>query len=192
MIRLLAICGSLKVGSSNFMLLQAIAALASDRFSVSLLQGLDKIPAFNPDLDTSRPPIEVAEMRARMNLADAILISTPEYAMGVPGVLKNALDWTVSSMEFSKKPVALITGSVSGLESHQSLLKTLLVLEAKLTHETELVIRGLKSKLTPEGLISDSETLRETRALISALHEMCEGRTPPSEFLNSVSVGASH
>lgn len=192
MIRLLAICGSLKADSSNMILLQAIAALANDRFSVSLLQGLDKIPAFNPDLDHARPPIEVAEMRARMNLADAILISTPEYAKGVPGVLKNALDWTVSSMEFSKKPVALITGSVAGQDAHQSLLKTLLVLEAKLTGETELAISGLKSRLTPDGLIGDSETLREIRALISALHEMCEGRIPPSEFLNSVSVGTSH
>ena len=109
MFNVLAICGSTRAASSNLNVIHAIARLAHDRFSVKLYSGLEQLPQFNPDRDNEEAPAEVADLRKQLRAADGVLICTPEYAIGVPGALKNAIDWTVSSMEFSKKPVALVT-----------------------------------------------------------------------------------
>jgi len=102
-IKVIAISGSTRKTSSNLNLIKGIARLTSDIFEINIFEGLSDIPQFNPDLDLETPPIQVADFRQHLKAADAILICTPEYAMGVPGTLKNAIDWTVSSMEFSKK-----------------------------------------------------------------------------------------
>src|SRR5262249_22938824 len=104
-VRVLAICGSLRVESSNRALVNAAALLAPARVEVSVYQGLEHLPAFNPDLDTDQAPNTVAGFRLALQSCDAVLISSPEYAHGVPGALKNALDWVVSSGEFIDKPV---------------------------------------------------------------------------------------
>ncbi|MBY0424392.1 MAG: NAD(P)H-dependent oxidoreductase, partial [Cytophagales bacterium] len=107
--KVLAICGSTRKDSSNLRLIKAIAGFSKEYFDVVLWVDLVKIPQFNPDEDNEQVPLEVIEFRRQMNLANGVLICTPEYAMGIPGALKNAIDWTVSSGEFSKKPVAAIT-----------------------------------------------------------------------------------
>jgi chromate reductase len=86
-----------------------------------------------------------------LKAADGILICTPEYAMGVPGSLKNAIDWTVSSMEFHQKPTALITASSVGQKGHQALLETLMVIEAQMVEESKLVIPFIRTKVNDEG-----------------------------------------
>src|SRR5688572_1709078 len=108
---ILAICGSTRKVSSNLQLIHAIREMAKGRFDTLVFEGLDRIPHFNPDLDTDSPPLEVKRFRESLRAAEGVLVCTPEYAMGVPGTLKNAIDWTVSSCEFSRKPVALITAS---------------------------------------------------------------------------------
>ena len=92
--------------------------------------------------------------------------------MGVPGTLKNAIDWTVSSMEFSKKPVALITASLSGEKAHASLLGTLLIIESKMTVDTQLLIPGIKSKIDEQGNITDQLTLGLVNKLIQSLTDL--------------------
>src|SRR5690349_3915443 len=106
-IQILAISGSLRAASSNTTVLRALAALALAGVAITLYDRLGELPYFNPDLDREgdTPPAVVADLRARIARADALLISSPEYAHGVPGVLKNALDWLVSSLEFPGKPV---------------------------------------------------------------------------------------
>src|SRR5580658_2096020 len=127
----LAICGSTRERSTNLHIIKAIAELTSDRLNIRIFDGLSRLPHFNPDLDTDIPPAEVTEFRDQLKAADGVLICTPEYAMGLPGSLKNALDWTVSSSGFSNKPVAAITASTSGQKAHESLLGTLKVIEAR-------------------------------------------------------------
>ena len=105
--KILAISGSTRQLSTNLSLIHAIIELFSD-LDINIFQGLSDIPHFNPDLDTDDPPKNVSRFRNQLSEADGILICTPEYAMGVPGTLKNAIDWTVSSMEFLHKPVAFI------------------------------------------------------------------------------------
>ena len=145
--KVLAISGSTRLHSTNLNYIKAISELAADVFSVELFEGLLHIPPFNPDDDTDNPPAVITHFRNQLRNADGILICTPEYAMGVPGSLKNAIDWTVSSMEFSQKPVALVTASLSGLKGHAALLETLQVIEARITNSTGLVISFAKTKM---------------------------------------------
>ena len=109
--RILAISGSLRSTSSNTTVLRAAQILAPPGVEVILYEGLGVLPHFNPDLDGDEPPQLVLELRSEVGLADGLLISSPEYAHGVPGSLKNALDWLVASVEFPNKAVALLNTS---------------------------------------------------------------------------------
>src|SRR5690242_2632218 len=102
-VRILGISGSLRRASSNRAVIDAAARVAADGIAVSVYQELEQLPPFNPDLDTEDAPVTVARFREALAAADAILICSPEYAHGVSGVMKNALDWVVSSGEFIDK-----------------------------------------------------------------------------------------
>jgi chromate reductase, NAD(P)H dehydrogenase (quinone) len=166
--KVFALCGSIRKNSTNLNLIKAITNLAKDKFDVLLFDDLSTIPHFNPDLDNDSPPQSVIDFRRKLIEADGILICTPEYAMGVPGTLKNAIDWTVSSMEFSNKPTALITASSMGEKGHASLLETLKVIEADITYETQLLISFAKTKISYDCRITDPKTLNEVNALLDA------------------------
>ena len=92
---ILAISGSLRATSLNTAVLQAAGRLAPAGVKIELFDGIGNLPFFNSDLDGDRLPREVAEFRAVIGTADGLLISSPEYASGVAGVMKNALDWLV-------------------------------------------------------------------------------------------------
>ena len=166
--KIIAISGSTRANSTNLQLIKAIADIAANKLEVEIFQGLTKIPHYNPDLDNDYPPLEVIAFRAKLKASDGILICTPEYAMGVPGTLKNAIDWTVSSMEFSNKPVALITASSVGQKGHQALIETLKVIEAAMTTETQLLISFAKTKISSNNTITDTKTLSEVELLTDA------------------------
>ena len=131
--KIVAICGSLRTRSSNLALLRAAASLAAE---VEIYEGLAKLPHFNPDDDVegATPPPAVGELRAKLAEADGILISSPEYAHGVPGSLKNALDWLVSDGALVDKPVALINASpVGGEFARDALVETLRTMNWRVT-----------------------------------------------------------
>ena len=94
-VHILAICGSLRASSTNASLLEACRALAPVSLEIAFYAGLGQLPHFNPDLDGDTPPAAVLELRRRVAWADGLLICSPEYARGVPGTFKNALDWLV-------------------------------------------------------------------------------------------------
>jgi NAD(P)H-dependent FMN reductase len=102
--RLLLICGSTRAGSSNFAAVQAVHELDLPGLHTDLFDSLPELPAFVPD---EQPvPAPVADLLGRISAADAVLICTPEYAGGLPGSLKNLLDWTVAGGELYEKPAA--------------------------------------------------------------------------------------
>jgi chromate reductase, NAD(P)H dehydrogenase (quinone) len=169
--KILALCGSTRKNSTNLNLIKAILDLTKEKFDFTIFEGLAEIPHFNPDLDNENPPQVVIDFRKQLREANGILICTPEYAMGVPGALKNSIDWTVSSMEFSKKPTALITASSMGEKGHASLLETLKVIEADITDETQLLISFAKTKVSQDCKITDQKTLDEVFALIDAFEK---------------------
>src|SRR5579859_6398165 len=128
----LAISGSPRAASTNTSLLRAAAVLAPEDVTIKLYDGLGDLPHFNPDLDTELPPLAVARFRLQLRNAAGVIISTPEYAHGVPGVLKNALDWVVGSGELYEKRVAIVQPSLRGEFAVRSLSETLSVMGTKL------------------------------------------------------------
>jgi NAD(P)H-dependent FMN reductase len=128
---LLAISGSLRSTSSNKTLLQAAAVLAPDNVTITISDSIANLPHFNPDADSENPSPAVVDFRNQLQQADGVLICTPEYAHGVPGALKNALDWIVGSGELVNKPVALINPSTTSFHAQNSLIETLTVMMAK-------------------------------------------------------------
>ena len=170
----IAISGSTRSNSTNLNYIKGIQELAANLFSVNIFNGLMEIPPFNPDNDTDAEnvPASIKNFRQQLKGADGILICTPEYAMGVPGTLKNAIDWTVSSMEFSKKPVALITASLSGQKGHAALMETLIVIESIINDDTQLIIPFAKTKITADNKITDDATLLQIKKLITAFSSL--------------------
>ena len=139
--RILAISGSLRASSSNTALLQAAAALAPQDVEVIPYDGLGDLPHFNPDLDGETVAPAVSRWRSKLRDADGVVFSVPEYAHGVPGVLKNALDWVVGSGEFVDKPVTLFNASPRGTYAQASLTETLTVMSAKVVPEASVTLQ---------------------------------------------------
>lgn len=165
---ILAISGSTRIHSSNLNLIKAIEKLYASELSIKIYDGLLNLPQFNPDDDTENPPVPVTHLRKQIKEANGILICTPEYAMGIPGSLKNLLDWTVSSSDFSNKPVVAITASSLGQKAHASLVGTLQVIEARITESTQLLISFIKTKVNDRQQITDENTLKDVRIAMDA------------------------
>lgn len=165
----IALCGSQSAKSANLQLINEVKRLSNKQFNVEVFTGLNQLPHFNPDLDGESAPASIAAFRSALRQADGVLICTPEYAMGVPGTMKNALDWLVSSMELSNKPVALITASTSGEKAHASITGTLNILEARMTSDMQLWIPFIKAKMPADGSIRDEEVRTRLSTLIDTL-----------------------
>lgn len=165
---ILAICGSTRQNSINLELLYIIADLFKNQIILKIFTQITDLPHFNPDFDNENPPLNVSEFRDLLRTSNAILICTPEYAMGVTGTLKNALDWTVSSMEFSHKPTSLITASTSGEKSHSALLEVLKVIESNIDEYTQILISVPRTKIK-NGIITDGKTYEDVKTLMTHL-----------------------
>ena len=169
-LRLLGISGSLRSASSHTTVLHALQAIARTVVIVSLYDGLGDLPYFNPDLDgeTDTPPAPVGQLRTQIGQADGLLISSPEYAHGVPGVLKNALDWLVSSLEFPGKPVALINISPRSTFVHASLSETLTTMSASLIVDPAFTIALPRKGLDVAGMLADPQVNQSLHAALDA------------------------
>src|SRR5262249_4376437 len=122
---------------------------------ISVFHGLADIPPFNPDLDNDDPPAAVVGLRAALHACDAILISSPEYAHGVSGVLKNALDWLVSSGELIDKPIALINATGRATHAHASLHETLTTMSGRVITDASVTIALEGKGLDDKGIAGD-------------------------------------
>ena len=174
--QILAISGSLRTSSTNTALLKAAAALAPDSIELSIFRGLGDIPPFNPDLDTGVPPAAVAGFRSQLQESSGVIISSPEYAHGVPGVLKNALDWLVASGELYQKPVALFNASLRGNYAQVSLVETLTVMNARIVAEACVTMPLNKGNCDALSIGADaavSQTFR--KALAKFANAMSDG-----------------
>jgi chromate reductase len=129
---ILGISGSLRAKGINTVAIRDAVPPPGVTFAV--YRELGDLPQFNPDLDNDSVSLPVIRLRELFRVADAILICTPEYARGVPGSLKNALDWLVSSGELLNKPVALVNLSSRATHATASLTETLEIMSARVTH----------------------------------------------------------
>src|SRR4051812_42389570 len=166
---MLAISGSLRSASSNSAVVQALTPLAAGMADVSVYRGLGELPPFNPDHDGEHPPEPVLEFRSSLQSCDALVISSPEYAHGVPGVLKNALDWIVGSGELIDKPVALINVSPHATHAQASLKETLTVMSARVVPQASINISLAGRKLDADAIISDTELSAALQSAVALL-----------------------
>ncbi|WP_439697528.1 NADPH-dependent FMN reductase [Mucilaginibacter sp. AW1-7] len=163
---ILAIPGSLRAGSTNHNILKHLGALVPSDVDYSIYNDLALIPPFDPGNDDDYPPEPVFELRELLKQVDGVIICTPEYAFGVPGQLKNMLDWTVSSGSFSEKPVALITASLGGEAAHAAMLLILGALNARVADGAKLNISFIRSKMDGEGNVTDQDTVQALNAVL--------------------------
>ena len=182
---MLAISGSLRAGSSNTAVLEAIAALAPADVSVEIYSGLADLPHFNPDLDTEMPPPAVRDFRVRLQASDGVLISSPEYAHGVPGSLKNALDWLVRSGELYEKSVALVNLSPRSTYAQASLMETLTTMTAKIIAQACVTLALPNRDMLPAAMCADAEISRSLSAAIGAFARATTAVGENIEFLET-------
>ena len=152
-IRLLAISGSLRAVSFNTALLKAAQRLAPKDVDIVFYTDIGKLPFFNPDLEGNEVE-SVIKFRALIKSVDGILIASPEYAHGVTGVMKNALDWVVSGEEFVGKPVALFNTSPRASHAYAALKETITVMSARIVDEASITVALMGTKLDADGIVA--------------------------------------
>lgn len=111
---ILALCGSARRQSTNLALLRALQALAPEDMTLQVFDGVGDLPVFSPDREGSELPPACQSLKHLVGKSDGLLIASPEYARGIPGGLKNAIDWLVSGDEIVDKPIALVHASHRG------------------------------------------------------------------------------
>lgn len=151
-----AMSGSLREASSNTEILRQLKPHLPKHIEFIIYDGLARLPHFNPDHDGQNPSAEVTELRGMIKRSSALIISTPEYAHGIPGSLKNALDWLVSTNVIQDKPTGVIFGSASeGTFAKDALVEVLKTMSAKLVPETVVQISGAQAKVYDFTLSDD-------------------------------------
>ena len=176
-IKLLGLSGSLRRGSSNLAALNEIAKLTPKNVDFKISIHTDQLPHFNPDLDKEEVLPNVKIWRRELALAYGFYISCPEYAHGIPGVFKNALDWVVSSGEFIGKPIALLNASPI---VKASLTNTLSVMSARIIEEAAVHIEFLRNKVDKEGNLHVEKEISHAleTSLQVMIREVQENSTP--------------
>ena len=168
----LAISGSLRLGASNTSLLEAAARVAPDGTVVHRYPSMAVLPHFNPDDDTidqSTLPKVVAEFRRLIGEADALLLSTLEYAHGLPGSFKNALDWLVGSLEFPGKPVAMISPSARSTYAQAQLREILTTMSARIVESASVVVALPRRDMNVDEIVADEALAAALRSVLAEL-----------------------
>ncbi len=168
-INIVAILGSTRKHSTNKHILAYLDSCFPENVVFKIYDELASLPIFNPDLDANNVDDRITTFRNLINHADALVVCSPEYVFSIPGALKNAIEWLVSTTILSNKPGALITASTSGEKADESLQLIMKTLELNFSQETTLLIKAPKTKLTKDGLLTDAKTKDELFALSAAL-----------------------
>lgn len=171
-VHLLAISGSLRTGASNTALLEAARRVAPPGVTVQVYSGVGALPHFNPDLDSPEAPAlppEVAELRALVGRADALLLSTPEYAHGLPGAFKNVLDWLVGSIEFPGKAVAVISPTARSIHAQAQLGEVLSTMSARILNSGSVTVELPRRNMGPDEIVADRHLATLLRAFLEGI-----------------------
>ena len=170
--QILALCGSIRRQSSNLSLLQALADLCPASVRMVLYDGLRGLPPFDPDEERAwrdGVPPQVKAFRFALQTADAVVISSPEYAHSLPGVLKNALDWVVGSGDLSGKPVAIVTASALSQYIQPVLTEILLAMNARVIKQASGPVPGIGRGMSAGEICISSEAAAFLRDTVSKL-----------------------
>lgn len=176
--RFLALSGSLRAVSVNSALLRAAARLAPAGIEVTWCSGLGALPLFNPDLE-SEPPAAVHTFRTRVAQADALLIASPEYAHGMTGTIKNALDWLVSFEPFAYKQVAVLNASPRAHHADAALREVLTTMAAVIVEPASVTLPLVGARLDEEGMVATPAIAGAIQAALQALADAVARKAPP-------------
>ncbi|RWH74550.1 NADPH-dependent FMN reductase [Mesorhizobium sp.] len=169
MLNLIAISGSLRAASTNSALVAALAANAPADVIVEIYDGLGRLPIFNPDDEGERTPPEAARLIGMITRADGVIVSCPEYAHGVPGGMKNALDWLVSRDAAVGKPAMLVHASPRSLYARAALAEVMRTMSFAMYEEMPLEIALLGKKP------AEMEAILSEGANRQAMHDAVQG-----------------
>ena len=148
--------------------MQAARKVAPEDIEVVIYDRLAELPHFNPDLDTEEVALSVADFRQQMKRSDEVLLSSPEYAHGVPGTLKNALNWLVSSGETVGKPFALINMSLRAVHARASLKEILTTMAANVVDEASITM-SFGDRKDEVSIAADPDLSAQLRPALVAL-----------------------
>lgn len=150
--KILAIIGSAQSGSSNLKLVQFLADALKDRVSLEYFEQLRTLPHFDPAASLQEPPRSIQAIRDKIEAANGILISSPEYIFSIPAGLKNLLEWMVATTLFTDKPLALILASADGRKAFAEIREILQTLGGRLPENCCLLIPGIRGRIDGSGL----------------------------------------
>ncbi len=178
-VQILGISGSLRRESFNTRLLHASVALmpAGATLTVQTLHG---IPLYDGDVEAQGVPAAVTALREAIRAADGVLLSSPEYNNGVPGVFKNAIDWISRGADqpLAHKPVALMSaspGGMGGVRSQLAWLPTLATLKTRHMHEREFYLSSAHRAFAADGSLTDPKTAEQLAAFLAAFATWTQG-----------------
>ena len=178
-LNVLGVAGSLRKGSFNRMLLHAAVELAPPGMTIGSFE-LDAIPLYNGDVEAQGDPEPVAEWKEAILRSDAILVVTPEYNYGVPGVLKNAIDWASrppGKSVLNGKPAAIMGASPGGFGSTRAQLQlrqAFVFTQTLAVPQPEVLVARAHEKFDAEGRLTDEPTRKFVRQLLEALQTWTE------------------
>ncbi len=158
------IAGSLRTGSLNRALLRAARELAPVGMEIRIFHGMADIPLYNQDVEALGDPEPVQALKRAIGEADALLVVTPEYNHGVPGVLKNAIDWAsrpAGGSVLARKPAAILGASpgVTGTARAQSQLRQAFVFtNTPVVPQPEILVYRAHEKFDADGRLTDEKT----------------------------------
>jgi len=174
-LRVLGIAGSLRAGSYNRALLRAAVELAPDGITIEIFDGLGAIPPYNADVEAQGDPQPVTALKRAIAAADALLIATPEYNYGVPGVLKNAIDWASrrpGKSVLNGKPAALMgatPGATGTARAQLALRQSFVFTDTRACLRPEVLVARAHEKFDADGRLIDASTRQTVRQLLEAL-----------------------
>jgi chromate reductase len=172
-VRVLAFAGSLRQGSYNRALLRAAQELAPANMIIDIFDLID-VPLYNGDLEAEGDPEGVARLEQAIRAADAVLMATPEYNHGVPGVMKNAVDWASRpprGAPLAGKPVAILGASpgMTGTARGQSQLRQAFEFtNSYAMPQPEILVFRAHEKFDSEGRLTDESTRQHLQAFLIA------------------------
>jgi chromate reductase len=168
--KILALCGSLRDNSSNFSLLMAIEKKLShlDTFEIFPIKDL---PFFDPHFQfNSEQPEIIKNLRSKAMNSDCILISTPEYAHGIPGILKNALEWLICEETMKKKTAVIIASPSGGNFVKEYLNETLRTMDLIVSPNLQLIVKTARQHINAHGDVLDSNLSQQIDKFILNLN----------------------
>lgn len=171
--------GSLRKGSYNRMLLRAAVELAPPGMTIETIE-LDAIPLYNGDVEAQGNPPAVADFKDAIGRADAILVVTPEYNYGVPGVLKNAIDWASrppGKSVLNGKPAAVMgasPGSFGTTRAQLQLRQAFVFTQTLAVPSPEVLVAKAHEKFDGQGQLTDEPTRKFVRQLLESLQAWTE------------------